>query len=556
MAESPESLHCPICGEHRLEIKPHHRIAHCPVCDASVILPDLEDHEILALLDQAYIQRSHYEFDAAKATYQFILSKKPDELSAYEGILFAEYGIVYVHDERTGRSIPTCHRYNVAPIQDDPNYRAYLEICQDEEERKIFIDRMAEILHIQEQIAESLQNEADYDVFISHKSRDAEGHSTLDSMIARDIYDELTAKGFRVFLSSVSLKSRLTVDYEPIIYRALHSSKIFILVGTSKEHIEAPWVRNEWSRFIDRVKNPSDDVDRTRFLCVYRDMDPNLMPRIDYRLSQCVDASDLSYRKNISDYVSNILKPSEEKELESFLRLDKKLRKKLDEEHRKAEEAKKAAEEAKAAAEEEKRKRKEAEERASINAIKHQEAKALAKQRKQAREERKAKFKATHHIDLFMGLLVILLAEGLSITASITKALNPDNFNLPLFWVCFALSLLLAPAGYAIPTRQSRQMNRVSFVFLTILCIINGAHVGVNLYIGTNSNFGFLCALLIVLFAGVSIGLGWALRLAAFVGSVIQGKHKRNNAIRELDLLLRNGIISKEEYDKRKKDIA
>ena len=64
----------------------------------------------------------------------------------------------------------------------------------------------------------------------------------------------MTHAASRQKLTEKTLENRIGSEYEPIIFKALHTSKIFILVGTSKEHIESNWVRNEWSRFIDRIK--------------------------------------------------------------------------------------------------------------------------------------------------------------------------------------------------------------------------------------------------------------------------------------------------------------
>lgn len=302
--ESQKNIRCNVCGGNDITFQPHSRIGRCNSCGALLTLPDFEDHEILSLLNQAYLQRTTYKFDEAIATYTYIIEKNPNEISAYEGLLLSKYGIVYEYDEDKKINVPTCRRYNPKNVLEDESYISYLSYCKSEEEKDVFRQQANQISYLQREITKQLTSENDYDVFISFKAKDENGKTSRDAEIARELYDILTNKGLRVFMSEVTLKNRISQEFEPIIFRALHSSEYFILIGTSKENVESNWVRNEWSRFIDRVKDPTDEVTIHSFICVYDDgMDPNLFPRINHKQIQCVDASDLSYKYNICDYI-------------------------------------------------------------------------------------------------------------------------------------------------------------------------------------------------------------------------------------------------------------
>lgn len=301
-----EIVHCNSCGSYEIEIKPHSRLGKCKSCGANVILPDLENHEILALLDEAFIARTSLKFADAFNIYSFIIQKCPDELAAYDGILLSKYGIIYEYSREKDGWIATSRVYNPKSIFDDLYYKYFINNCHDEEEKNAFIERANEIDKLQKAYAYQLKNEKDYDIFISFKSK-KNGKSTEDALIARELYDELTDKlGLRVFMSDITLKRRVVEEYEPIIYKALQTSKVFILVGTSKDNIESPWVKNEWIRFLDRI-NCHEDVDRKSFIPVFKYMDPCDMPYPGNRPVQCVDANDLLYIKNVSDYISNLL---------------------------------------------------------------------------------------------------------------------------------------------------------------------------------------------------------------------------------------------------------
>ena len=62
----------------------------------------------------------------------------------------------------------------------------------------------------------------------------------MDSVIAQDVYDALTEKGYRVFFSRITLEDKLGTEYEPYIFAALNSAKVgqilwrFLLLGITR----------------------------------------------------------------------------------------------------------------------------------------------------------------------------------------------------------------------------------------------------------------------------------------------------------------------------------
>ena len=56
-----------------------------------------------------------------------------------------------------------------------------------------------EIDKLQKAIERQLKNEQEYDIFISYKANDKNGERTEDSLIARNIYEELIKKNYKVF---------------------------------------------------------------------------------------------------------------------------------------------------------------------------------------------------------------------------------------------------------------------------------------------------------------------------------------------------------------------
>ena len=314
-----EVLRCPSCGSVEIE-NISNSVGKCQHCGSTMLLPK-QNAEIVALLNNAYVYRSNFNYDLAIKTYQFVLEKDSSELAAYEGLLLSEYGIEYVKDTYTGNLIPTCHRAHFTSIYNNEYYKTLMSLVSDEQKSIVDV-KVKEIDKLQKAIERQLKNEQEYDVFISYKATDVNGDKTEDAVLAREIYDELSAKNYRVFFAEKSLEDRVGSEYEPIIFKALHTSKIFILVGCSKENVEANWVRNEWSRFIDRIKN-EDGLTKNSFIPVFKDMNPYDMPKVNNAYVQGVDAGKLGYLTTLTDGVLRLLKPEkEQKVLETFENLD------------------------------------------------------------------------------------------------------------------------------------------------------------------------------------------------------------------------------------------
>ncbi len=307
-----KTIRCSCCGG--CEIKPmeEKNLGVCSHCGATVLMPR-GNEEIIGLLNTAYLQRESYDFDSAIKTYEYALSKDGNEKATLEGLLLAKFGIEYVKDPRSKKLVPTCHRTHFTSIFEDDTYLALLDFC-DEEEKEVLNKKVQEIDKLQKAIAKQLEKEEDYDVFISYKATDENGEKTEDSVIARNIYDKLTKQNYKVFLAEKTLEDRLGSDYEPIIFKAIHTSKIFVLVGTKKEYVDSVWVKNEWTRFIDRIKTDKE-LSQQSFIPVFKDMSPYDMPKVNNKMVQGVDAGKLGYDITVADGIAKMLKPKEEKDV-------------------------------------------------------------------------------------------------------------------------------------------------------------------------------------------------------------------------------------------------
>lgn len=171
--------------------------------------------------------------------YESIVADFPEEAEAYWGLVLCRYGIEYVDDPATGRKVPTCHRSSFDSILEDSDFEQACENA-DPIARRVYRDEAKTIEDIRKGIVEVSGKEPPYDIFICYKETDEKGERTVDSVIAQDVYDALTEKGYRVFFSRITLEDKLGTEYEPYIFAALNSAKVgqilwrFLLLGITR----------------------------------------------------------------------------------------------------------------------------------------------------------------------------------------------------------------------------------------------------------------------------------------------------------------------------------
>ena len=241
-------IKCKMCGGD-LQIIEGETVAECEYCGTKQTVPKVDDEKKLTLFSRANRLRLACEFDKAASVYESIVADFPEEAEAYWGLVLCRYGIEYVDDPATGRKVPTCHRSSFDSILEDSDFEQACENA-DPIARRVYRDEAKTIEDIRKRIVEVSGKEPPYDIFICYKETDEKGERTVDSVIAQDVYDALTEKGYRVFFSRITLEDKLGTEYEPYIFAALNSAKLMLAFGTDYEYYNAVWVKNEWSRYL------------------------------------------------------------------------------------------------------------------------------------------------------------------------------------------------------------------------------------------------------------------------------------------------------------------
>lgn len=330
MSETYKTLRCETCGG-ELSYSDDLKSAVCLNCGNEYHFNGEKSEALIIALNTANAKRIACDFDGASIDYKAVIGREPDDAEAHWGLVLSTYGIDYVEDPRTKNRIPTCRRTVKESILENKDYLAALNNAAPEQ-KEIYKEKAAIIDRLQKKIKRQLEDEEAYDVFISFKSTDEDGHPTEDRQIARRIYDELARRGIKTFFSEVTLKSRLGEDYEPIIYKALYSCKFFILVATSEENMNSAWVKNEWARYRDRV---FDEALSNAGCAVFKNIKPIELP--SFLRGQGIDLTKYpagGYEVEIADGLSARLgltnKNEEAEEIKRQLEEQKKLQQSLE----------------------------------------------------------------------------------------------------------------------------------------------------------------------------------------------------------------------------------
>lgn len=303
---------CKMCGG-TIEFAPGDTVGICDSCGTKQTLPRLDDDRKANLYDRANHFRRNNDYDKAMGIYEQILNEDNTDAEAYWSLVLCRYGIEYVEDPTTHKRVPTVNRTQYTSIFADEDYKSALQYA-DGSQKEIYQQEAAAIDKIQKDILEISQKEKPFDVFICYKETDNSGRRTPDSVLANDLYHQLTQEGFKVFFSRITLEDKLGSAYEPYIFAALNSAKVMVVLGTKPEYLNAVWVKNEWSRYLALIKAGAKKV----LIPAYRDMDPYDLPE-EFSHLQAQDMSKLGFMQDLIRGIQKLTQTEAPKAVETVV---------------------------------------------------------------------------------------------------------------------------------------------------------------------------------------------------------------------------------------------
>ena len=277
-----KALRCPICNQINKEFHKIDENAYkCDVCNATFHM--LSEEENIAL-EQAKNCHTLYEFSKADLLYKQLYNKTKNEktkIMCLIGRLFATFGIIFIKD-RNDFLVTTFSKYNpeVKTIKENEFYKEII----DSDYATDYIEILDKAEKEYQNIRNELKNKPEYDVFICVKITNSTEYEPLneertkDSIIALDIYNELRNKGYKVFYSEESLTG--DIKYDGQIYSALLNSKSLLVISSSLDYLESPWVQSEWQRWLNLIDR---NIKRSNSLFFYKSGEfhmPSVLERI------------------------------------------------------------------------------------------------------------------------------------------------------------------------------------------------------------------------------------------------------------------------------------
>ena len=295
---------CKMCGGD-MELQEGATVAECPYCMTKQTLPKLDNDKRVNMYDRANHFRRLNEYDKAMGIFENILQEDRTDAEVYWSLVLCRYGIEYVEDPTTHKRIPTVNRVQYTSILADEDYKSALEYA-DSAQRSVYESEAKAIDEIQKGILAISKQEKPFDVFICYKETDANGRRTPDSVLANDLYHQLTKEGFKVFFSRITLEDKIGAAYEPYIFAALNSAKVMVVLGTKPEYFNAVWVKNEWSRYLALIRASADKT----LIPAYKDMDPYDLPD-DFSHLQAQDMGKLGFMQDLIRGIKKIVSKGE-----------------------------------------------------------------------------------------------------------------------------------------------------------------------------------------------------------------------------------------------------
>ena len=293
-----------MCGG-SLEINNQETVAVCRYCGMKQTLPKINNEKIERLYDRASYFRRNNEFDKALSLYEEILNENHTDAETYWSLVLCRYGIEYVEEPVTQKKVATINRVQYASILQDEDYQTALRYA-DSAQRELYESEAKYIAELQKNYLEISKNEAPFDIFICYKETDAQGNRTQDSVYAQDLYKTLTKEGYKVFFARVTLEDKLGTKFEPYIFSALNSSKVMLVLGTERDHFNAVWVKNEWSRYLSLIKNGGSKT----LIPLYKEMNPYDLPE-ELAYLQAQDMAKIGFEQDLLHGIEKLISHKE-----------------------------------------------------------------------------------------------------------------------------------------------------------------------------------------------------------------------------------------------------
>ena len=287
-----------------------HRVGNHYICQACGNRWSVDAADDVHVVDRAnaWAALRDGNFDHAAELFEIIHEKEPKDHEAFWGLALACAGILYVIDYEEHKKVPTCNNIGEDSFIGSKNVKKAIELAPPDIAAG-YRQQAEQIEKIRLEWMQKARKEPPYDVFLSYKDSDREHgiDRTQDSVDAQDLYNMLTAEGYKVFFSRISLRDKVSEHYEPYIYNAIKTAKVMIVFGEKAEYFSSTWIKNEWSRFKKRVEEGEKHPNSLIVVC--KNMNPGDLPVV-LRSRQCLNAGDITFSNDLLRHIDKVVSAS------------------------------------------------------------------------------------------------------------------------------------------------------------------------------------------------------------------------------------------------------
>lgn len=263
---------CRCCGT-LMKFRPGEGSRPCPGCETQNQPPRVEGPALASFRHAIRLQKD-MDFDRARASYDLVLNFYPENAEALWGRLLCQYGAAPISEG--GRNYYMIHRPEERkPLREQPDYHRACQLAEPAfraqmQQEAAYIDSAAF------RIRKLAEEKPDFDVFLCHKCSRPEGGYTEDYKRACNLYMLLKAQGYRVFFAPVEMERQAAgEDYEAMIYHALRSSRVMLVVCSDAAYLHSKWVQAEWKRYLYMMER---DPEKRLIPLLYGGMDVSGVP--------------------------------------------------------------------------------------------------------------------------------------------------------------------------------------------------------------------------------------------------------------------------------------
>ncbi len=247
-------------------------------------------------------------FEDALTAYRKVAELEAEEPEAYFGMALAKFRVQTLKDVVNRRLQPLC--YAISDISerkfcDDADYQKALSLATPAQ-REDYEARGREIDEIKDEFSRLEREGTVYDCFLCVKVTEEDRVTpTADKARAAEIYKQLKKLGYRPFYSEEENKGRTGSPYEALILYALYTSKCMLIVCSNPDYLETPWVKNEYTRFLNMRRGEAGGMKKPDSLTFVYDGRPveRLPLEHDSKRIQGIDWGKPDHMERIEEYV-------------------------------------------------------------------------------------------------------------------------------------------------------------------------------------------------------------------------------------------------------------